>query len=1256
MHMAPHRHEPTDPRSPWCLIRLLLALCAAALLLLALSGPPRLPSGLPDVDALRRIADGSRPLPLGAVADALALGAWALCGWFFLTGLLQLALAGLDALTRGAAWVLGLRRLLDGVTPALVRRVAPRAVAVIAVARLATSSISAAAAAGPQAAHVLVADRQDPDMSHRPSYRNLGQREERLREYTVADEDAALGTISEDVYGTDEHWELILDANRGRAMPDGRRFDGRVEVGDVLRIPPAPRRGERVARLRTYEVRDGDIPRGIAERFLGDEMRWPEIWELNKGKAEDPYGRKWTHEDLIYPGMVLELPPRESATPARNGQQTRVERVENAPRGNQTERGAPGARRQAPGAERPQRQQRPWEQPATPRADGAAKPSGDERGADTEAGGPKARSTRRPKVAVWGAGLGAVAARSSGEAVRAAPTSPTPTTVSGEGAAQRSPERPPEQAPAPTPTHPAPVPAPVQPTAGAPALAAEPQSRPPARDARPASPGLAGAAAAAAGAGGLLAGARAWGRRRARRARAGELREDGYVQPESPRRLAQRLHDGEFEPAVRVARHVAALLTRHGLGAVPVLTARESAEGVQLTLRAGLAEASRVLELEDQCAEALDADVHVYETRDGDVALKVGSVEHIPEPPPSMELPYSPMLVALGKLAPGHTLYANWRALSNVLLAGDVPGGVDVLLSSLTCALVSRYSPAELRLRVITSRRRWPTELADLPHLDRVRTDSRGEDALTVREAVEMVHAELTARLNVPPEELGELPQLVLVIGELAEVNADPVKLDTIALSGPERGVRLLAATTRVSDVPRRLLPYFDVRLALRLENEDDSAELLDSDQAVQLSGGADMLLRIGGRATVRLRAHKVEPEQLAQIAQLMRDTYGGGTGAPIPEAGEEASPNAQEMYDRGADTPPRAIATGATRLGLKDDEDERGADAGTAAPESRERAPSVDDAGEGERQRVGASADVLPGGSGPAAAGAEPDAEQSVVEMYLLGPSSVRHGRRALSCETRLNGSNKALHKQWELLHYVAAHGPEGVAVSRVAAAVWPGKSEDEVIGGTLRPAASLLRTLLRSQVEGLDGPILRLERGLCRFDPARFRVDTHRFLMLSRVEGAGRQAALEEAVRLYRGDLLADTNWSWRYEPATDESTSLHDRYQLLFLELANELAELYLAQGRAMDAIPVYKRMLDLYPPREEILLKLIECRRRTGQRRELERDGLELIEKIKHLQFDPDDPEFDPEDCDLEPFIRVEWEKALAAMGIPRTREP
>lgn len=59
--------------------------------------------------------------------------------------------------------------------------------------------------------------------------------------------------------------------------------------------------------LPVYEVQPRDTLWGIAEDHLHDPFRWPEIFEMNKGKAQ-PDGRTLSDPDLIQPGWQLDMP------------------------------------------------------------------------------------------------------------------------------------------------------------------------------------------------------------------------------------------------------------------------------------------------------------------------------------------------------------------------------------------------------------------------------------------------------------------------------------------------------------------------------------------------------------------------------------------------------------------------------------------------------------------------------------------------------------------------------------------------------------------------------------------------------------------------------------------------------------------------------------------------------------------------------------------------------------------------------------
>ncbi len=117
-----------------------------------------------------------------------------------------------------------------------------------------------------------------------------------------------LWMIAERFYGSGYEYPRIVEANTGRTMADGRHFTeaGVIHPGWTL-IIPLPNSSSTNSQ-HTYLVKSGDTLARIAESALGDASRWPEIFELNRGKATLPDGRILTDPNLIWPGLELQLP------------------------------------------------------------------------------------------------------------------------------------------------------------------------------------------------------------------------------------------------------------------------------------------------------------------------------------------------------------------------------------------------------------------------------------------------------------------------------------------------------------------------------------------------------------------------------------------------------------------------------------------------------------------------------------------------------------------------------------------------------------------------------------------------------------------------------------------------------------------------------------------------------------------------------------------------------------------------------------
>ncbi|WP_434447675.1 BTAD domain-containing putative transcriptional regulator [Lentzea sp. E54] len=82
---------------------------------------------------------------------------------------------------------------------------------------------------------------------------------------------------------------------------------------DTERVPSGRAYPESVVVLAPHDGVHDSLWR-IAQRTLGDGARWPEIFELNKGKPQ-PDGRPFTQPSLIFPGEELALPSEAPVQP-----------------------------------------------------------------------------------------------------------------------------------------------------------------------------------------------------------------------------------------------------------------------------------------------------------------------------------------------------------------------------------------------------------------------------------------------------------------------------------------------------------------------------------------------------------------------------------------------------------------------------------------------------------------------------------------------------------------------------------------------------------------------------------------------------------------------------------------------------------------------------------------------------------------------------------------------------------------------------
>src|SRR5205823_3709176 len=103
----------------------------------------------------------------------------------------------------------------------------------------------------------------------------------------------------------------------GRRMQDGHVFtaQGVIRPGWELLVPTLSTQLDEVDGESWYTVAAGDTLSAIAATLLGDEVRWRELFDLNRS-APNPDGKHTlTDPNVIWPGLRLRLPAVSVAPP-----------------------------------------------------------------------------------------------------------------------------------------------------------------------------------------------------------------------------------------------------------------------------------------------------------------------------------------------------------------------------------------------------------------------------------------------------------------------------------------------------------------------------------------------------------------------------------------------------------------------------------------------------------------------------------------------------------------------------------------------------------------------------------------------------------------------------------------------------------------------------------------------------------------------------------------------------------------------------
>ncbi len=267
----------------------------------------------------------------------------------------------------------------------------------------------------------------------------------------------------------------------------------------------------------------------------------------------------------------------------------------------------------------------------------------------------------------------------------------------------------------------------------------------------------------------------------------------------------------------------------------------------------------------------------------------------------------SALTMALGKDISGHAVVADLMRMPHLLVAGTTGSGKSVGINAMLLSLLYKSDPAQVRLILIDPKMLEMSVYEGIPHLlAPVVTDMR-----QAANALNWCVAEMERRYRVmsklgvrnlagfntkiaessqrgqlipnpfsltpdAPEPLSRLPQIVVVIDELADLMMVVGKkieelIARLAQKARAAGIHLILATQRPSvDVITGLIKAnIPTRIAFQVSSKIDSRTILDQMGAESLLGMGDMLyLPSGSGVPMRVHGAFVADEEVHRVVE----------------------------------------------------------------------------------------------------------------------------------------------------------------------------------------------------------------------------------------------------------------------------------------------------------------------------------------------------------------------------------------------------
>ena len=280
----------------------------------------------------------------------------------------------------------------------------------------------------------------------------------------------------------------------------------------------------------------------------------------------------------------------------------------------------------------------------------------------------------------------------------------------------------------------------------------------------------------------------------------------------------------------------------------------------------------------------------------------------------------SKLSVALGKDVAGNMAIADIAKMPHALIAGATGSGKSVCINTIIASIIYKAKPSEVKLVMVDPKVVELSVYNGIPHLlIPVVTDPK-KAAGALAWAVQ----EMDNRYNVfaqkgvrdlkgynalaEKEESGKLPQIVIIIDELADlmmVAAKEVEDSICRLAQKARaaGMHLIIATQRPSvDVITGIIKAnIPSRIAFAVSSQVDSRTILDQIGAEKLLGKGDMLFYPSGAPKpTRIQGAFVSDDEVEKIVSFIKSNGEAKYSEDILESIENSNKPDKEPTDKG--------------------------------------------------------------------------------------------------------------------------------------------------------------------------------------------------------------------------------------------------------------------------------------------------------------------------------------------------------------------